>query len=112
MVSKFAGAARELAAAIQVDPHDTLASARAILAACSMPAQQRRERHQELIAALRRNDLRAWHTRFLERLQNSRAQLTMTPGVPASTVPIRVKPARSSCVASGGATAANSPPEV
>ena len=28
---------------------------------------------KELIAALRQNDLRAWHTRFLERLQTSRA---------------------------------------
>ncbi len=70
VLSVFAGAAHELAGAIQVDPRDTRATASAISQACDMTLLERRERHQEMIGVLRQHDLRAWHTGFLRRLRS------------------------------------------
>lgn len=33
---------------------------------------ERRDRHQQMLEVLRRNDIHAWHTRFVERLSGSR----------------------------------------
>ena len=68
VLSRHAGAARELEAALLVDPHDVADMARAIASALSMPLGERRERHQVLLAALRRRDLGHWHATFLQRL--------------------------------------------
>jgi trehalose 6-phosphate synthase len=72
VLSTLAGAARELAGALLVNPKDTRGVARAIQQALQMRLPERRERHQQMLEVLRRNDLAAWHTRFVERLQATR----------------------------------------
>ena len=68
VLSVHAGAARELDAALQVDPHDVAAVTSAMRRAVTTPLAERRERHQAMLRALRRHDLHRWHTSFLHRL--------------------------------------------
>lgn len=65
VLSQFAGAACELKAALLVNPHDPDAIAEALEEALSMPLAERRERHAEMMAVLRRNSLGTWRDRFL-----------------------------------------------
>jgi trehalose 6-phosphate synthase len=65
VLSQFAGAACELKAALLVNPHDPDEIAAALEQALSMPLAERRERHAEMMAVLRRNSLSAWRDRFL-----------------------------------------------
>ena len=68
VLSTMAGAAEELSAAILVNPHDVDAVAEGIHRGLCMPLEERRNRHQVLLRALRRNDIDAWRTRFIETL--------------------------------------------
>jgi trehalose 6-phosphate synthase len=82
ILSTLAGAARELGSALLVNPRDTGGVAHAIQQALQMRLPERRERHQQMIDVLRRNDLTAWHTRFVDRLQATR-RTSVDPGSPA-----------------------------
>ncbi|MEZ5487191.1 MAG: trehalose-6-phosphate synthase [Steroidobacteraceae bacterium] len=73
ILSSLAGAARELTGALLVNPHDTRGVALAIQLALSMPLAERLERHAVNLAALRRNDLTAWHTRMISALAATRS---------------------------------------
>jgi trehalose 6-phosphate synthase len=64
ILSEFAGAARELDAALLVNPYDEQGMARAMDQALSMPVEERRERHQAMLAVMRRNSLEQWRDRF------------------------------------------------
>ncbi len=64
ILSEFAGAARELDAALLVNPYDEQGMARAMDQALSMPVDERRERHQAMMAVMRRNSLERWRDRF------------------------------------------------
>ena len=77
VLSTLAGAANELTGAVLVNPKDTGGVARGIQHALQMRLPERRERHQQMLEVLRRNDITAWHTRFIEKLQATRA-----PAVP------------------------------
>jgi trehalose 6-phosphate synthase len=68
VLSRTAGAAYELDAALQVDPHDTDAVARAIGRACSASLAERLERHGALVESVRRGGPAAWSGAFLARL--------------------------------------------
>jgi trehalose 6-phosphate synthase len=68
VLSTLAGASHELTAALLVNPYDTRAMAQAIQQALDMPIGERRERHQSMLAALERNGIHAWHSRFVEAL--------------------------------------------
>jgi len=70
VLSTLAGAAVELTAALQVNPYDANAVANAIQVALQMPLPERRARHAELFDTLRRNDIGAWCSRFLDALQS------------------------------------------
>jgi trehalose 6-phosphate synthase len=72
VLSEFAGAAEQLQSAILVNPHDIGASAEAIFRALSMPLEERRERWQDLIQAVREQDISWWRRRFLEVLDATR----------------------------------------
>ncbi len=72
ILSTLAGAARELTSALLVNPKDTGGVARAIQQALQMRLPERRDRHQQMLEVLRRNDITAWHSRFVERLQAAR----------------------------------------
>lgn len=65
VLSQFAGAACELKTALLVNPHDPDEIAFALEQALSMPLAERRERHGEMMAMLRRNSLSTWRDRFL-----------------------------------------------
>jgi trehalose 6-phosphate synthase len=68
VLSSLAGAARELDAAVLVNPYDSRGVAHAIQLSLNMPLGERRERHQSMLAALRRNSIHAWHDRFVDAL--------------------------------------------
>jgi trehalose 6-phosphate synthase len=69
VLSTLAGAAEEMGDALLVNPRDPRAVADAVHAALNMPLDERRARHERLIQVLRRNDIYAWHGRFVQQLQ-------------------------------------------
>ena len=69
ILSNLAGAARELGAALLVNPYDTRAVGHAIQAALSMALPERRERHAAMLQTLKRNDIATWSRRFVEALE-------------------------------------------
>ncbi|HEU4486290.1 MAG TPA: trehalose-6-phosphate synthase [Povalibacter sp.] len=71
ILSTLAGAARELDAALLVNPYDVRAVGHAIKVALSMPRGERRERHANMLEVLRRNDIATWSRRFVEALEKS-----------------------------------------
>jgi trehalose 6-phosphate synthase len=68
VLSTLAGAAEELRSALLVNPRDMRGVADAIHRALEMPRAERRVRHERLLDVLRRNDIHAWHGRFIEQL--------------------------------------------
>ncbi len=70
VLSRLAGAAAELDAAILVNPYDVEGMAEAIQQAANMPSPERRERYQAMIEVLRKNDIDVWRTRFVETLES------------------------------------------
>jgi trehalose 6-phosphate synthase len=64
VLSQFAGAARELDAALIVNPYDEAGVATALDRALAMPREERRERHAAMLKVMRRNSLDAWRDRF------------------------------------------------
>jgi trehalose 6-phosphate synthase len=74
ILSNLAGAARELSASLLVNPYDVRGVSHAIQAALSMPLNERRERHADMMKVLRRNDIAAWTRRFMEALEQAHAQ--------------------------------------
>ena len=54
------------ATALLVNPYDTEAVGNAIEQALSMPLEERKGRHGQIIKALAENDIRMWGERFIE----------------------------------------------
>jgi len=71
VLSTLAGAAEELPDALLVNPRDVRGIADAIHRALSMPLEERRARHARMLEVLRRNDIHAWHSRFVSQLQQA-----------------------------------------
>jgi trehalose 6-phosphate synthase len=69
ILSRFAGAAREMKAALLVNPYDTEGVASAINQALSMPLADRRQRHDELYKGLVEHDIARWAEQFLSALR-------------------------------------------
>jgi trehalose 6-phosphate synthase len=69
ILSEFAGAARELDAALLVNPYDERGMAQAIDRALAMPLQERQERHRAMLEVMRRNSLEQWRDRFVADLR-------------------------------------------
>jgi len=84
VLSKFAGAANELEAALQVNPHDIEGMARTIAAALSMPVQERRMRWESMMRKLRAGTIHQWFAGFVETLIEAHAaqDLTAISGAP------------------------------
>jgi trehalose 6-phosphate synthase len=70
VLSTFAGAARELDAALLVNPYDVDDMARSIERALAMPLAARRERWNAMMAVLRANDIEHWYDRFVHALEH------------------------------------------
>jgi trehalose 6-phosphate synthase len=71
ILSRFAGAAHECAAALLVNPYDPEGVGNAINRALSMPLEERQQRHSDNFRVLVRNDLSHWAERFLRDLNQS-----------------------------------------
>lgn len=68
VLSRFAGAARELDAALIVNPFDLDDVANAIAHGLEMPQEERKERWKAMMAVLHANTLTEWRNSFLEAL--------------------------------------------
>ena len=69
ILSRFAGAARELRGALIVNPFDTDQVSEALHLGLNMPLDERQSRWQGMMQALRANTLSHWRDRFLDALQ-------------------------------------------
>jgi trehalose 6-phosphate synthase len=68
ILSRFAGAAAELNAALLVNPYDPEAVATSISHALSMPLEERRSRYKALFQLISDNDLKSWGELFIASL--------------------------------------------
>ncbi len=69
VLSRFAGAARELKGALLVNPYDTEHIADALHRALVMPLEERRQRWDAMMAVLKRNTISHWRESYLAALQ-------------------------------------------
>jgi trehalose 6-phosphate synthase len=72
ILSPVAGAAEELGSALQVNPYDKRGMAMALQAALDMPLDERRQRHQQMLTAVREHDIHNWYRRFVHDLTGER----------------------------------------
>jgi trehalose 6-phosphate synthase len=68
ILSPMAGAAPELGAALQVNPYDKRGVAFALQTALSMPLSERRQRYEQMLAAVREHDIHNWYAEFVHDL--------------------------------------------
>jgi trehalose 6-phosphate synthase len=79
VLSKFAGAANELDAALLVNPNDIDAVARALAGAFSMSILERRERWSAMMARLRAHTIHQWFADFLAALEDVPGRSNVSP---------------------------------
>ncbi|HUC52214.1 MAG TPA: trehalose-6-phosphate synthase [Xanthobacteraceae bacterium] len=72
VLSSFAGAAKELDAALLINPHDIDGMARQIACALKMGVSERRERWQAMVCKLKAASVQAWFAHFLHVLSDLR----------------------------------------
>ena len=65
VLSQVAGAAQELTAALVMNPYDSEGIAEALNKALTMPVEERRDRHADLLKMMRHNSLDRWRDRFV-----------------------------------------------
>lgn len=71
VLSNLAGAARELTAALQINPYDPRALGHALQTALNMSLGERRERHAQLVVTLREHSVNAWADKFVAALRQA-----------------------------------------
>jgi trehalose 6-phosphate synthase len=82
ILSQFAGAAAECAAALIVNPYDPEVVSMSIAQALAMPLKERRERNEALFQVIAKNDIYAWSEHFLAALTDTQALAGLVePGV-------------------------------
>jgi trehalose 6-phosphate synthase len=74
VLSSLAGAACELTDAVIVNPYDRDDVADGIATAISMSLDERKQRFAAMIEILRKNDITAWRTRFVDALLHKQAR--------------------------------------
>jgi trehalose 6-phosphate synthase len=95
VLSEFAGAAKQLDAALLVNPHDIEGMAHQIAAALTMSLDERRERWRAMIAKLRASSVQSWFADFLRALEDARCAPSLPPTVrPAKVVNLPSRSAR------------------
>jgi trehalose 6-phosphate synthase len=72
VLSSFAGAAKELDAALLINPHDIDGMARQIAIALKMSVEERRERWQAMVRKLKAASVQTWFADFLRTLSDIR----------------------------------------
>ncbi|MBX9455437.1 MAG: alpha,alpha-trehalose-phosphate synthase (UDP-forming) [Rhizobium sp.] len=73
ILSRFAGAAHELSAALLVNPYDIEGTGDSIARALRMSLEERQERWRDMMSVLRRNDVFNWCSVYLADLAEGRA---------------------------------------
>jgi trehalose 6-phosphate synthase len=68
VLSRFAGAARELDGALLVNPYDIDETAHAIARGLEMPVEERVQRWRRMFSRIRAGDITYWRKSFLEDL--------------------------------------------
>jgi trehalose 6-phosphate synthase len=91
VLSKFAGAAKQLDSALLVNPNDIDAMARAVSQGLAMPNEERRERWAAMMETLKTSSLKVWMTDFVSALAGSSrgAQIELAPEVSVEPPPRR-----------------------
>jgi trehalose 6-phosphate synthase len=79
VLSKFAGAARELDAALLVDPNDIDSLARNMARALQMPREERRARWQPMMDALMERSIHTWFADFMGELKAPERNVVTLP---------------------------------
>jgi len=92
VLSEFAGAAAELAEAVQVNPFDVEDSARAYFTALTMPRHERRSRMRALRERVQACGVGRWASTFLDALQAAVASQAAT--LAEASAPVEVGAAR------------------
>lgn len=69
VLSRFAGAARNMPGALLVNPNDVEGMAESLRAALQMPLPERQSRWHSMMAAMREDDVTAWWRRFVAALE-------------------------------------------
>jgi trehalose 6-phosphate synthase len=90
VLSSFAGAARELDAALVVNPHDIDGLARQIASALAMRLDERRERWQAMIGKLRKSSVRTWYSDFLRTLTSVSAPASLLAAARPEALSVRL----------------------
>jgi trehalose 6-phosphate synthase len=86
VLSEFAGAARELDAAVLVNPHDIDGMAQAIGRAFFMAADERRARWSAMMAKLKANPVQKWFSDLVTALGEAQCAIEL-PALPALPAP-------------------------
>lgn len=68
LLSRYAGAAEQMQAAVIIDPHQPKSIIQGLKTALEMPLAQRKTRYQTLLQGLQQDDLYAWQQKFLDKL--------------------------------------------
>jgi trehalose 6-phosphate synthase len=89
VLSTLAGAAHEMSGALLINPHDLQGVGDALRQALVLPLNERRERHQRMLAVLRQNDIHAWHARAVASLRGAPVPAPGWSPPAGSTVPAR-----------------------
>jgi trehalose 6-phosphate synthase len=87
VLSKFAGAAKQLDAALLVNPHDIDGLAGAISAAFAMPGEERRERWNAMMKTLKASSLQTWFSDFVSALGVGSLQPRLVPEPAVALLP-------------------------
>ena len=101
VLSRFAGAARQLDAAVLVNPNDIDAVVRGISIAIAMSAEERRERWRAMMQTLQDSSLANWFSGFVEALAACRQPRRLIARPDAALLPFR--PRRADAAVSQGA---------
>ena len=80
VLSRFAGAAAQMDAALMVNPYSAEEMSDAIATALAMPLPERRERHTALLEAVEREDVEWWQELFLDHLRSVPEPTAAPPG--------------------------------
>ena len=84
VLSEFAGAAKELDAALLVNPHDVDSVANALSTALSMPGDERRERWNAMMRRLRTCSVQSWFSDFVGALADARLPFAAASDAPTA----------------------------
>jgi trehalose 6-phosphate synthase len=71
MLSRFAGAARQMTDAVIVNPYSREELAEGIKLSLSMPLEERKARYESLIDGIRRSNVKVWRDSFVDCLRAS-----------------------------------------